>query len=121
MEGVRSATSGALREVKRTAATELASVSHLHFWCEETHGEYKEKPRALKFVSKQISTSILSRQAQDSERKELSGHVSDPGQPILSARTMLWFWREYLEHYEDSSNPRAAPLVADLEKVVAYF
>jgi hypothetical protein len=75
----------------------------------------------LKFVSKQISTSILSRQAQDSERKELSGHVSDPGQPILSARTMLWFWREYLEHYEDSSNPRAAPLVADLEKLVAYF
>ena len=30
--------------------------------------------------------------------------------PILSARTMLWFWAEYLEKYEDSNNPRAAPL-----------
>ena len=33
-------------------------------------------------------------------------------QPILTARFMLWFWREYLENYEDSTNPRAAPLEA---------
>ena len=33
-------------------------------------------------------------------------------QPILSARTMLWFWREYLARYEDSTDPRAAPLEA---------
>ena len=25
---------------------------------------------------------------------------------------LLWFWREYLENYEDSTNPRAAPLEA---------
>jgi len=25
---------------------------------------------------------------------------------------MLWFWREYLARYEDSTDPRAAPLEA---------
>ena len=33
-------------------------------------------------------------------------------QPVLSARLMLWFWAQYLGKYEDSNNPRAAPLEA---------
>ena len=32
--------------------------------------------------------------------------------PVLSARLMLWFWAQYLGKYEDSNNPRAAPLEA---------
>ncbi len=33
---------------------------------------------------------------------------------MISTRTMLWFWREYLPSYQDSTNPRAAPLEADV-------
>ena len=41
-----------------------------------------------------------------------SSWVENTTRPVLTAKIMLWFWREYLAEYEDSTNPRAAPLEA---------
>jgi acetyl esterase len=41
-----------------------------------------------------------------------SSWTENTTQPVLTAEVMLWFWREYLAKYEDSTHPRAAPLEA---------
>ena len=41
-----------------------------------------------------------------------SSWVENTTRPVLTAKIMLWFWREYLDNYEDAANPRAAPLEA---------